>query len=87
MAKHKYFITVPMTGSINVVVETDEPITDDEQAFELVCEEWNEGGYGLELADPEENGKAELGEFDLHKYLNRGNVCHAACPEIDWEEE
>lgn len=87
MAKHKYYITVPMTGSVNIVVEVDEPIEDADQAFELACEKWNDGEYALDIVDPKENGEAELGEFDLHPHLNRGNVCHAVCPEIDWVKE
>lgn len=82
--KHKYYITVPMTGSIEVVVETDEPIEDDEQAFELAIEEWSEGDYGLDIVSPRlKRAKVDLGEIDFHKQLNRGNVCH----EIYWQEE
>ena len=83
--KHKYYITVPMTGSITMSIETDEPIGDDEEAFELACEKWNSGDHGLDVGGKEDG--TELGEIDLHKYLNRGNVCHAVCPEIEWVKE
>jgi len=79
--KHKYHVIVPMTGSICISIETDEPIENDQQAFELACEKWS-GSFG-----GEDEVAGELGEVSLHKHLNRGNVCSAVCPEIDWEKE
>lgn len=79
--KHKYYVTVPMTGSICILIETDEPIEDDQQAFDLACEKWS-GSLG-----EDDEAAGELGEVSLHKYLNRGNVCSAVCPEIEWVKE
>lgn len=89
MAKYIHYITVPVTTSVNVIVESDEEIDNADKAYDLAMDLLCKANTRFNLENASEyQGEVELGEeLQFHTYLNRGNVCHATCPEIYWETE
>ena len=88
MSKYTHRITVPFTSSVEVTVETDEPIEDDEHAYEMAREEIDRADTSFILTNKEDRDTVELGdELEYAKDLTTGNVCHAVCSEVDWETE
>lgn len=89
MAKYTHYITVPMTTSVNVIVESDEDVRDFEHAYDLAIRVIEKAETRFELKNKSESQDlVELGEaIEFHEHLNRGNVCYAACPEIEWYSE
>ena len=89
MAKYTHIITVPVTTSVNVIVESDDKVKDAKHAYQMAMEKITSAGTWYDLENkPGFRGAVELGEeLSYHTYLNRGNVCEAACSEIDWDTE
>lgn len=92
MTKYTHYITVPVTGAVSISIETDEPIPDGDmdKAMELALEAFDKVGASFDLKVEREIDSCgvELAEgWNLHKHLNRGNVCHAETPETYWETE
>lgn len=89
--KHTYYITIPLTGSVEFYVETDEPIEDESRAYELAMNKWEEALTGIDIVNGDrtvrEDVDIQIGEYTLHRdALDQGNVCHATCPGIEWGE-
>ena len=92
MTRYTHYITVPVTGAVSISVETDEPIPDGDmdKALEMALEAFDKVGasFDLKVERELENCGVELAEgWNLHKHLNRGNVCYAETPETCWETE
>lgn len=72
-------IKIPVTTSVIVAVESDDP----EPSLEDLYEAATTKHWRLTLND-DSDPDVELGdEVDTHKYLNRGNVCYAVCGEME----
>lgn len=89
MAKYTHYITVPMTTSVNVIVESDDDVRDVEHAYDMAMKVIEKANTRFELKNKHESQDlVELGEaIEFHEYLNRGNVCYASCAEIEWYSE
>jgi hypothetical protein len=89
MAKYTYYITVPVTTSVNIIAESDEKIEDEGKVYDLairVIEKANTRFYVKNNKGHESD--VELGEeLSFHEHLNRGNVCNAVCSEMEWYTE
>lgn len=93
MKRYSHHITIPITTSLTVYVESDEPIESMEQAFEMANEQWGESDVNFCLKGPGNITGYDLcgihmgEELSSHLQLNRENVCHAVYAETDWETE
>lgn len=92
MPKYTHYITVPLTSSVNVIVESDEKIKSQDQAYEMAMEQIFKSNPCIDLENKgtDENDKSAVGmgeELEYHLELNKGNICHAVCPEVDWYSE
>jgi hypothetical protein len=94
MPKYTYYISVPVTGAVNVLVESDEPLEegDDEKAFNMAMDAFDKIEASFDVNVPEKFAADEdtvnlADGWQLHKHLNRGNVCHTHTPEIYGETE
>lgn len=92
--KYIYNVTVPVTGSIQVLVESDEEIKSMNEAFEIAMEAYGKSSarFALQSIDSGEvheviDGIMMGDEWETHLHLNRGNVCYAVCPETYWDIE
>lgn len=70
-----YSVQIPITGSILVTVEADTPEDAEEKAWSLA-----------DFKVTADNPMAEMGDFETHKHVARGNVCSAVCNDINVEE-
>lgn len=93
MKRYSHHITIPITTSLTVYVESDEPIESMEQAFEMANERWAVSNVNFCLKGPGDNTGYDIcgihmgEELQSHMELNRGNVCSAVVPETEWETE
>jgi len=92
--KYRYNVTVPITGSVMIFVETDKEIESAGEAFEKAFEAISEIDHYFCFGVPgDDKAHTEIGDMMMgdeighHKYLNRGNVCRAVCPETEWQLE
>lgn len=77
--KYEHEVAVPFTGSIcaNIFSDNEEP--DGGEILDLICEQFG----GITLRDTHPQGNVELGSFDLHEQICRGNVLYADLHEIE----
>jgi hypothetical protein len=82
MSRYQHTVIVPLTGSLSFVIDSDNPEPSASDLFEAAQTiDWR-----LKLAE-DGDGRVDLGEeFSLHLELNRGNVCHAVCAEVELVE-
>jgi hypothetical protein len=89
--KYTHYITVPFTSSVEVIIESDEKIEDEDQAYDMAMDQIYKSDPCIDLENKgkdRDKNAVEMGEeLEYHKELNRGNVCHAVCPEISWTTE
>lgn len=79
MSRYTHYVVIPITGSINVAIESDDP----EPSLEVLYKAAMDVPWRLALEE-DGDGKVTLGEeIGTHRYLNRGNVCEAVCPEME----
>lgn len=91
MPKYTHYITVPFTSSVNVIVESDEKIENQDQAYEMAMEQISKSDPIFDLENRSkgiDKSAVEMGdELEYHLELDKGNVCYAVCPEVDWTSE
>lgn len=71
-----YSVQIPVTGSIIVTVDAETP-----EAAKVAA--WDLADFKVV---PEHPDAAEAAEFEFHEHVTKGNVCSAACNDINVEE-
>ena len=79
--KH-YYVTIPVATSICVEVEAEE-ITNEKQAYRLAVEVLENTDTWIDLTN---DSVAELGETAYLDHIVEGNVCHAPCWSVEYQE-
>ena len=90
MSKYTHRITVPLTATVILYVDSDGPCKSAEDAYRLAEDHLKElcvmvevtgtGGFDGEIV--------EVGEgVQFHKSIVEGNAVHASVPDINWETE
>ena len=80
--RYRHTVTIPVSTSISVVVESDDP----KPSLKALYEAATDKHWQFKMSE-ETDPDVQIGETVLtHMYMNRGNVCVADCPEIELVE-
>lgn len=89
MAK-SYFVTVPYCCSVSIRVTVDEEIENDAAAMDAAMTALDEHDACLQFVKKDgtevDREKVDIGDGEFLRRISSGNVMHASCNEIDWEE-
>ncbi len=86
---HTYSVTVPYCCGVTATVVTDEPIKGRNEAFGAFMDLMDEKEIRIAFLDKDgkEVDGVEIFDGSYLKEVSSGNVIHAPCHGVDWQEE
>ena len=83
--KFTHYVTIPVTAEAHFSFESDV----EDPSFDDVVDAFYRSdveSLSFRAKDGERPRDAVLETWEIHEHLNRGNVCHAVCPEWSLDE-
>ena len=77
--RYTHHVIIPVSTSICVAIDSDDP----EPTLDDLYEAAQEKTWRLAMSEDTDPTVSLGEETETHKYMNRGNVCHAACTEME----